>query len=107
MFYCSSSHLNYGGLDKLTDLSFPLIPFNMFQSKQKGFIGISISAGLSVPMTNSSEGIAATQRTIDFMNLNKLLILMGNEQLQTEIPTKSGFPIEATRRFDSYTHKYR
>lgn len=39
-----------------------------FQSKQKGFIGISIHAAWYVPMTNSSEDIAATQRTIDFQN---------------------------------------
>eukprot|EP00253_Pinus_taeda_P009244 PITA_09244 len=37
-----------------------------FQSKQKGSIGISIYAGWYVPMTNSTEDIAATQRTIDF-----------------------------------------
>lgn len=36
-----------------------------FQSQQKGSIGISINAGWFVPMTNSSEDSAATQRILD------------------------------------------
>eukprot|EP00253_Pinus_taeda_P036437 PITA_36437 len=38
-----------------------------FQSKQKGSIGISIYAPWYVPMTNSSEDSAATQRILDFL----------------------------------------
>ncbi|XP_057852579.1 uncharacterized protein LOC131062859 [Cryptomeria japonica] len=39
-----------------------------FQAKQKGFISLVILALWYVPLTNSSNDIAATQRTIDFHN---------------------------------------
>lgn len=37
-----------------------------FQPKQKGFISLVVLALWYVPLTNSSEDIAATQRTVDF-----------------------------------------